>query len=45
MATVVLAAARVLAGLAPTSAGPAAERRAAWVSVGVHRDELSSTVL
>jgi uncharacterized protein (TIGR02679 family) len=45
LATLVLSAARVLAGAAPTGDGSAAERRAAWAAVGVHRDELSSTVL
>ncbi|WP_054044252.1 TIGR02679 family protein [Alloactinosynnema sp. L-07] len=45
LATVVLAAARVLAGTNPTGAGNAAERRTAWSAVGVHRDDLSSTVL
>ena len=45
LATLVLSAARVLAGSPPTSDGSAAERRAAWAAVGVHRDELSSSVL
>jgi uncharacterized protein (TIGR02679 family) len=45
LATVALAAARVLAGSPPTGEGSADERRAAWAAVGVHRDELSSTVL
>jgi uncharacterized protein (TIGR02679 family) len=45
LATVALAAARVLAGAAPTGSGSALERRTAWAAVGVHRDELSSTVL
>lgn len=45
LATLALAAVRVLAGGAPTGDGSAAERRTAWAAVGVHRDELSSTVL
>lgn len=45
LATLALAAVRVLGGAAPTGDGSAAERRAAWASVGVHRDELSSSVL
>lgn len=45
LATLALAAVRVLAGAAPTGDGSAAERRAAWAAVGVHRDELSSSVL
>jgi uncharacterized protein (TIGR02679 family) len=45
LATLALAAARVLAGSTPTGDGSAAGRRAAWAAVGVHRDELSSTVL
>ncbi|MGH3863666.1 TIGR02679 family protein [Actinokineospora sp.] len=45
LATLVLAAARVLDGKPPSGTGTAAERRAAWAAVGVHRDELSSTVL
>ncbi|MGQ0842017.1 TIGR02679 family protein [Actinokineospora sp.] len=45
LATLVLAAARVLAGAAPSGAASAAERRASWAAVGVHRDELSSSVL
>lgn len=45
VATLVLAAARVLAGAAPTGDSSAAGRRRAWAAVGVHRDELSSTVL
>ncbi|HEX4704060.1 MAG TPA: TIGR02679 family protein [Pseudonocardiaceae bacterium] len=45
LATLAQAAVRVLAGKAPTGDGSAAERRAAWAAVGVHRDELSSTVL
>lgn len=45
LATLVLAAARVLDGQPPTGTGQAADRRAAWSAVGVHRDELSSTVL
>jgi uncharacterized protein (TIGR02679 family) len=45
LATLVLAAARVLQGAPPVGDGTAAERRAAWAAVGVHRDELSSTVL
>jgi uncharacterized protein (TIGR02679 family) len=45
LATLVLSAARVLTGTPPTGDGSAAERRAAWAAVGVHRDELSSTVL
>lgn len=45
LATLVLAAARVLDGKPPTGTGQAADRRTAWAAVGVHRDELSSTVL
>jgi len=45
LATLSLAAVRVLAGAAPTGDGSAVERRAAWAAVGVHRDELSSSVL
>jgi uncharacterized protein (TIGR02679 family) len=45
LATLSLSAVRVLAGAAPTGDGSAFERRAAWASVGVHRDELSSSVL
>jgi uncharacterized protein (TIGR02679 family) len=45
LTTLALAAVRVLAGAAPTGDGSATERRAAWAAVGVHRDELSSSVL
>jgi uncharacterized protein (TIGR02679 family) len=45
LATLVLAAARVLRGAPSAGDGSAAERRAAWAAVGVHRDELSSTVV
>ncbi|WP_370943883.1 TIGR02679 family protein [Amycolatopsis sp. cg5] len=45
LATLVLAAARVLAGSSPTGDGSASGRRASWAAVGVHRDELSSSVL
>jgi uncharacterized protein (TIGR02679 family) len=45
VATLTLAAARVLAGGTPTGDNSAAGRRAAWAAVGVHRDEVSSTVL
>lgn len=45
LATLALAAARVLAGSPPTGGSSADERRAAWAAVGVYRDELSSTVL
>lgn len=45
LATLALAAVRVLRGAAPVGDGSAAERRAAWAALGVHRDELSSTVL
>ncbi|HEY3753588.1 MAG TPA: TIGR02679 family protein [Pseudonocardiaceae bacterium] len=45
LATLSLAAVRVLAGVAPAGDGSAFERRAAWAAVGVHRDELSSSVL
>ncbi|ABD10463.1 TIGR02679 family protein [Frankia sp. CcI156] len=45
LATLALAAARVLGGSHPAGDGSAAGRRAAWAAVGVHRDELSSTVL
>ncbi|MGX7827256.1 TIGR02679 family protein [Actinokineospora sp. 24-640] len=45
LATLVLAAARVLAGEAPSGSGVAAERQAAWARVGVYRDALSSWVL
>jgi uncharacterized protein (TIGR02679 family) len=45
LATLSLAAVRVLAGAAPTGDGSTFERRAAWAAAGVHRDELSSSVL
>jgi uncharacterized protein (TIGR02679 family) len=45
LAAPALAAARVLAGSEPTGDGSAAGRRAAWAAVGVHLDELTSTVL
>ncbi|ONH31512.1 TIGR02679 family protein [Pseudofrankia asymbiotica] len=45
LATLALAAVRVLAGAEPTGDASAAGRRAAWAAVGVHLDELSSTVL
>ncbi len=45
LATLALSAARALAGAAPTGSGSALEKRVAWAAVGVHRDELSSTVL
>ncbi|WP_322762757.1 TIGR02679 family protein [Frankia sp. Cr2] len=45
LATLSLAAARVLRGAPPVGDGSAAERRATWAAVGVHRDELSSVVL
>ncbi|SDD73528.1 TIGR02679 family protein [Actinokineospora iranica] len=45
LATLVLSAARVLMGSAPGGGGTAADRRAAWAAVGVHLDELSSSVL
>jgi len=45
LATLVLAAARVLRDAPPVGDGSSAERRAAWAAVGVHRDEVSSTVL
>jgi uncharacterized protein (TIGR02679 family) len=45
LSTLALAAVRVLAGAAPAGDGSAFERRAAWAAVGVHRDELSSSVL
>ncbi|AHH99859.1 hypothetical protein KALB_6500 [Kutzneria albida DSM 43870] len=45
LATLTLAAVRVLAGAAPTGDGSTFERRSAWAAVGVHRDELSSSVL
>ncbi len=45
LAAPALAAARVLAGTAPAGSGSALERRHAWAAVGVHRDELSSSVL
>ncbi|MCD0450481.1 TIGR02679 family protein [Actinocorallia sp. API 0066] len=45
LGTLALSAARALAG-APFAAEPSAEaRRATWAAVGVHLDELSSTVL
>ena len=43
--TLALSAARALAGLPFASEPGADSRRAAWASVGVHLDELSSTVL
>ncbi|HEX3592109.1 MAG TPA: TIGR02679 family protein [Pseudonocardiaceae bacterium] len=46
LATLCLSAIRVLvAGTAAIGDGLASDRRATWASVGVHRDELSSTVL
>jgi len=45
LSTLALAAVRVLAGAAPAGEGSAFERRGAWAAVGVHRDELSSSVL
>jgi uncharacterized protein (TIGR02679 family) len=45
LSTLSLGAVRVLAGAAPAGDGSAAERRASWAAVGVHRDELSSSVL
>nr|WP_042186513.1 TIGR02679 family protein [Kibdelosporangium sp. MJ126-NF4]CEL17323.1 FIG124585: Hypothetical protein [Kibdelosporangium sp. MJ126-NF4]CTQ91449.1 FIG124585: Hypothetical protein [Kibdelosporangium sp. MJ126-NF4] len=45
LTTVVLSAARVLAGAVPGGDNSAAERRAVWAAVGVHLDELSSSVL
>jgi len=45
LSTLSLSAVRVLAGATPAGDGSAAERRAAWAAVGVHRDELSSSVL
>jgi uncharacterized protein (TIGR02679 family) len=45
LTTLVLPAVRVLGGSSPTGDGSAAGRRAAWAAVGVHRDDLSSTVL
>lgn len=44
LTTLVLSATRVLAGSSPSGDGSAAERRAAWAGVGVHLDELSSSV-
>ena len=43
--TLVLSAVRALAGLPFAAEGAAESRRAAWVSVGVHLDDLSSLVL
>jgi uncharacterized protein (TIGR02679 family) len=43
--TIVLSAARALAGLSFASGGSAESRRTAWAAVGVHLDELSSLVL
>jgi uncharacterized protein (TIGR02679 family) len=45
LTTLALPAVRVLGGASPTGDGSAAGRRAAWAAVGVHRDDLSSTVL
>lgn len=45
LATLALGAARAIAGGSPTGDGSAAGRREAWAAVGVHRDELSSSVL
>lgn len=45
LTTLALSAARVLAGAQASGDGSAVERRAAWAAVGVHRDELSSSVL
>ncbi len=43
--TLVLSAARALAGLPFAAEGTAGSRRAGWAAVGVHLDELSSLVL
>ncbi|HEY3733967.1 MAG TPA: TIGR02679 family protein [Streptosporangiaceae bacterium] len=43
--TLVLSAARALAGLPFAAEGATDSRRAVWAAVGVHRDELSSLVL
>ncbi|HEX6360297.1 TIGR02679 family protein [Actinophytocola sp.] len=45
LSTLSLGAVRAMAGAPPAGDGSAFERRAAWAAVGVHRDELSSTVL
>lgn len=45
LSTLSLGAVRILTGVPPAGDGSAFERRAAWAAVGVHRDELSSTVL
>jgi uncharacterized protein (TIGR02679 family) len=45
LSTLALGAVRVLSGAAPAGEGSALERRAAWAAVGVHRDDLSSSVL
>ncbi|MFD5244593.1 TIGR02679 family protein [Amycolatopsis sp. NPDC058340] len=45
LATIVLSAVRVLRGSPPGGDGTAGERRTSWAAVGVHRDELSSSVL
>jgi uncharacterized protein (TIGR02679 family) len=45
LSTLALGAVRVLAGASPAGDGSAFERRTAWAAVGVHRDELSSSVL
>ncbi|OLZ51903.1 TIGR02679 family protein [Amycolatopsis keratiniphila] len=45
LATLVLSAARALRGSPPAGDGTAGERRTSWAAVGVHRDELSSSVL
>lgn len=46
LATLCLSAIRVLtSGTAATGDGLATDRRATWAAVGVHRDDLSSTVL
>ncbi|WP_083419972.1 TIGR02679 family protein [Pseudofrankia sp. BMG5.36] len=45
LTTLALPAVRVLGGSSPTGDGSAVGRRAAWAAVGVHRDDLSSTVL
>jgi uncharacterized protein (TIGR02679 family) len=45
LATLTLAAVRVMAGASPSGDGSTFERRSAWAAVGVHRDELSSSVL
>lgn len=45
LSTLSLGAVRALAGSAPAGGGSAFERRTAWAAVGVHRDELSSSVL